>query len=114
MNIKYYSNPSKQETIAVMHGTEFSCINKLDKILDCHGMFVSANKYLMPTKFRVKVKCHPDDVYSEEEGRKQAKRKLLNAYHKALDKRLDMFRTELIQVNSKIFETDEKNISETP
>lgn len=111
MNIKYYSNPEKQETIAVLHGTEFSCINKIDKILANHGMFVNSNKYIMPTKFRAKVKCHPDDVFSEVEGCKQAKRKLLKAYYKALDKRMDVFRAELIQVNSKIFET---KFSETP
>lgn len=49
-----------------------------------HGSF----NFIMPEKFSVIVKLHPDDVWDEEKGKKIALRRLATKYNNALDKRL--------------------------
>lgn len=104
MAIKYYSIPSKGQTVAILRDTEMDAINKINKCMNGFDWCFCTKKYLMPKQFRVVVKVHGDDVFSEEEGKKIAKQKLLRKYYKAFDARMDMFRSDLIILNGRVFE----------
>lgn len=100
MAIQYYSNPNTKETFAVLRGTELDAINKIDKFLNEFDCYMIREKYMMPKQFKVKVKL--------------AKEKLMKKYYSAFDKRIDMFRADLIALNSRVFETPVEILENTP
>jgi hypothetical protein len=105
--IKYVTIPERQETIAILNGTEFDAVFKIDKMLESIGASIyDYKKYLMPRTFKATVKCDPRDTYSEEEGRRRAKEKLMRNYHKSVDKRIAMFRNSMLELNGKVFENN--------
>lgn len=108
MAIKYYTNPNKRQTIAVLDNTRFDFINKVEKLMAGTHMCVCSDKYLMPNTYKASVYCSEDDVYDEQVGRELAKKKVLDKYYRDFDKRMDMLRCEVIVLNSKIFETPEE------
>lgn len=112
--IKYVTIPERQETIAILNGTEWDAIFKIDKMLDSIGATLhDYKKYLMPHTFKATVKCYYGDDYSEEEGRRRAKEKLMKNYYKSLDKRIAMFRNAMLELNGKVFENNfEKDLTD--
>ena len=112
MAIQYYSNPNTKETFAVLRGTELDAINKIDKFLNEFDCYMIREKYMMPKQFKVKVKLAKGDVYDEEKGKMLAKEKLMKKYYSAFDKRIDMFRADLIALNSRVFETPAEILEE--
>lgn len=70
-------------------------INKMDKIMNGSDWYICGSKYIMPQQFRAVVKVHGDDVFDAEEGKRLAKKKVLDKYYKAFDKRMEMFRADL-------------------
>lgn len=95
MAIKYYTNPEKRQTIAVLSGTKWDAINRIDKLMDDTGLFVmgsTLSKYCMPDTFKVVVTCDERDEFDVEVGKQVAKRKLMRNYYKSLDKRLAKFK----------------------
>ena len=105
MAIKYYTNHEKKQVHAVLSGCEFDAINKIDKFMGNHSWCWTSKGYLMPGEFRAVAKCHPDDVFDEAKGRDIAKERLMKKYYKAFDARIDRFRSDLIELNGKVFET---------
>ena len=105
MAIKYYVNPKKQQTIAVLNGCSMDCINKIDKTMHNFDWCWCTKKYIMPDSFRAVVRCADGDAYDEELGKRLAKEKLMRKYYKHLDSRWNMFLGDLIELNSRVFET---------
>ena len=103
--IKYYYKPSTRQTYAVLNNCRFDAINKISKLMGNLEWCMCSNKYMMNDTYRVSVRCSADDVFSEEEGRKQAKAKLMKKYYKDFDRCVDCFRSDLIELNSRVFET---------
>lgn len=105
--IKYVTIPERQETIAILSGTEWDGLHKINKMIRDTGMvIICVDKYKMPHTFKATVKCDPRDTYSEEEGRRRAKEKLMKNYHKSVDKRIAMFRNSMLELNGKVFENN--------
>ena len=103
--IKYVVIPESKKTIGFLEGTKYDAQYKIAKILKDTGFcFVGSDKYLMPNKFTASTVCSDEDVYSEEEGKQVVKRKLMEHYHKSLNKRMEMFKKELSIVNANAFE----------
>lgn len=108
MAIKYYSNPKTKQTIAVLNGCQFDALNKIDKFMNGFDWCWCTKKYLMNDTYRAVVRCSAEDEFSEEKGREYAKAKLMKKYYKDFDRRIDMFRSDLIQLNSRVFETSDE------
>ena len=103
--IEYYVNEEKQTVTAVMRGCAEDAMNVIKKRCKpigmephfykwVHGGFYpieNAKQYAMADTYKAVVKPHGSDVFSVEEGKRQAKDKLLNNYHAALDKRVNRF-----------------------
>lgn len=103
MAIKYYSNPAKKQIIAVLSNTSMDAINKIAKATDDHPFYCLNTRYLMPDSFRAVATCMDCDEYDENVGKDIAKKKLMKRYYKSFDKRIDMFKEDLIMLNSRIF-----------
>ena len=112
--IKYYYKPSTRQTFAVLNGCRFDAVNKIGKLMGNLEWCMCSNKYMMNDTYRVSVKCSDEDVFSEEEGRKQAKAKLMKKYYKDFDRCVDRFKTDLIELNGRVFETPAELEENTP
>jgi hypothetical protein len=107
MAIKYVVIPEKKQTIGILRNCEFDAVNRIEKLMGDGFHLCDIRKYMMPHTFKATVTCYPGDEYDEEEGKRRVKQKLMNNYHKSIDKRIDIFRAELIAMNSRVFETPE-------
>jgi len=107
--IKYFVVPEKRTVYAVLGGTRYDATRKINKMIGVDSSFCAySEKYLMPNTFKSKAVCDDRDEWNEEIGKNVAKSKLLGNYYRSLDKRIDMFREDLIEVNSRVFETSEE------
>jgi hypothetical protein len=96
MAIKYISIPETKTTVAILHHTEWSAIDKINNILaGTKTLFFDPERYKMKRSYKATVVCRDGDEYSEERGREEAAKKLMANYYKALDKRIDMFEADL-------------------
>lgn len=105
--IKYYYKPSTRQTFAVLNGCQFDAINKIEKFMRGFDWRMCTNKYMMRDTYRVSVKCSADDEFDEAKGKAYAKEKLMKKYYRDFDRCVDQFRSDLIELNSRVFETPE-------
>lgn len=103
MAIKYYEIPEKRQVVAVMPGTKYDGVNKIQKLLNKAGYnFCPMSErefedYIMPDDFKVIVTCDERDEYSFEVGKQIAKQRLLSNYRKSLNKRVGKFHDSVAQ-----------------
>lgn len=110
MAIKYYVNEDKRQVIGLLENTRWDAYNKICKMLrDTDFCLAPNNKYMMPAEFRAVVQCDPEDEFSVEEGKRIAKKRILDRYYPALHKRVGKFREAALIFNGKVFETPEEN-----
>lgn len=101
--IKYIEVPEYKKIVAILSDTAYDAVFKIMKITgSTKTIGFDPSKYMMRDTYRAVVVCHGDDTYSLEEGKKQAKKKLLDHYYEALDKRVDMW---VEDVNKLMYET---------
>lgn len=106
MAIKYFINEEKRQVIGLLENTQWDAYNKICKMMRDTDFCVAPNKkYMMPVEFRAVVQCDPADEFNVEEGKKKAKKRILDRYYPALHKRVDKFREAALIFNGKIFET---------
>lgn len=105
MAIKYYDVPERGLTVGVLCNTSMDALNKISKITNDTTFCAYDVKYLMPDNFRAVAKVHGDDVYDQATGRQIVKEKLMKKYYKSFDAKMDQFRTDLLILNGKVFET---------
>ena len=80
--INYVIDQEKGETIAYISGCADDVVNRLAKVFGKDNLSEKVKKAAkLPDEFSAKVQCHPDDTWDEEEGKRQAKKKLLSEYH---------------------------------
>ena len=107
--IKYFVNEEKRQVIGLLDGTRFDAVNKINKMmLDTEFCVCMGEKYMMPSDFRAVVTCDPDDKFDVEVGKQIAKKRILERYYAALDKRVDKFREALLVFNGQIFNTPDE------
>ena len=107
MAIKYIILEDQRKVYGVMENTRYDAVNKINRIVGngSNVFTVSNKKYEMPNTFKACCVCDEADTFSVEMGKNIVKKKILDRYYKSFDKRIDMFRSDLIQLNSKVFET---------
>lgn len=108
MAIKYYVNEEKRQVIGVLSNCRWDAVNKINKMMrDTEFCVVPSKKYLMVPEYRVVVQCDERDEFNPEVGKAIAKKRILDRYYAALDKRVDKFREAALVMNGKVFETPE-------
>ena len=111
MAIKYVVNESKRSVTAILEGTKFDCVNRINNKLHNTKWEIdkwdAPKEYLMPEKFVATVRCDDRDTFDVEFGKNRAKKVVLDNYYKSMDKHLAKFVDSLIEVNSRFFETPE-------
>lgn len=104
--IKYFINEEKRQVIGLLENTRWDAARKIDKMIrDTDFCFCPSEKYMMPDEFRVVVQCDERDEFDPEVGKKIAKKRLLDRYYPALDKRVNKFFDAMLVLNGKVFET---------
>lgn len=83
-------NVIKKAVIRGYHGDTEGANSKIE----CYGY--------LKDKYVGKARCHPDDEFSIEKGKKIAKKRCLRKYRKDFYKQVNRFRRELLSVVSKI------------
>ena len=112
--VKYVVLPEQRVVYAILRGSRHDALRKINRMIgDGSDFCVYNNKYLMPDTFKAKAVCDSADEWNEEIGKNIAKAKVLKNYYRSLDKRLDMFRGSLIDLNSRVFETPANVESDT-
>ena len=92
--VTYYTNLYKKTTTAVITGCQLDAINTFNKkIASCVNSSLRIDskydeRFIMPFEMSATVTCREGDVYSEEEGKRQALKKLSEKYNRSLYKRL--------------------------
>lgn len=75
----------------------FDAINEFNRKFLAHStsslalstFYCKGEKFLMPNTYSVVVRCHPDDEFDEEKGKRLALDRLADKYTKSLNKHLD-------------------------
>ena len=108
--IKYYTNEEKKQIVAVLNGTRFDVIKKINKIVDSGNFAYYYNeKCLMPHSFRVVVTCDPADEFDVETGKKIAKKRIMERYYRSFDKRVEYFMKDINSMCSKFSKYNKKS-----
>jgi hypothetical protein len=59
-------------------------------------------KFLMKDKYRAVAKCHAEDTWDAEFGKRVACAKLTDVYHRSMNKRLNLFVTKFSRIVGEI------------
>lgn len=102
MAVKYYVDEKNRKTVAVLEGCRWDAINRIRKLMFsssgyCRYMMGEEDCF-MPDTFRAVVTCNELDEYNIEEGKRQAKKKLMRNYHRSLDKRIIRYKKYLMSL----------------
>lgn len=103
--IKYVVLEDQRKIYGILENTELDAVKRINKIVTgSEDVFSVYNKkYLMPRAFKVCSVCDPRDTWDVEVGKDIVKRKLLKHYYDSLDKRMNMFKSDLIVLNSRVW-----------
>jgi hypothetical protein len=104
--IKYFINEEKRQVIGVLENCEWDAVRKINKMIrDTDFCFCPSEKYMMPSEFRAVVQCDDRDEFVPKIGMEKAKKRILDRYYPALDKRVNKFFDAALVFNGKVFET---------
>ena len=107
--IKYFINEDKRQVIGLLENTRWDAYNKISKMIgDTDFCVAPSEKYMMPTEYRAVVQCDPSDEFSVNEGKRIAKKRILDRYYPALHKRINKFREAALVFNGVVFETSDE------
>ena len=89
--------PEHRVIKAEINDCEFDAIYEFNRRFLAHStpsLTLSAchrrnEKFIMPNTFSVVVRCHPDDKFDEEKGKRLALNRLADKYTKSLNKHLE-------------------------
>ena len=89
--------PEHRVIKAEINDCMFDAINEFNRKFLAHStsslalstFYCRGEKFLMPNTYSVVVRCHPDDEFDEEKGKRLALDRLADKYTKSLNKHLD-------------------------
>jgi hypothetical protein len=104
--IKYFINEEKRQVIGLLEGTQWDAYNKISKMIrDTDFCVAPSDKYMMPNEFRAVVQCDPADEFNVAEGKRIAKKRILDRYYASFDNRINKFREAVLVFNGVVFDT---------
>lgn len=114
MAIKYFVNEKQRQVVGVLSDCRWDAYNKICKMIRDTDFCVAPNeKYMMPSEFRAVVQCDERDEFDPKVGMQIAKKRILDRYYAALDKRVNKFFDAALVFNDMVFETPTE-IENTP
>lgn len=114
MSIRYVINEEKRTCVAILENTKYDAISKINKMCKSEARFSDEaeihvysyknSKYKIPNRFVGVAKCSPEDVWDVEVGKRIAREKLLDKYHKALHNKQAKFLDNMLYVADRFAE----------
>lgn len=96
--VKYIVDEKNGIVVAEIDGCRYDAIEELNRRFIPNvtsGIDIVWNygnhKFLMKDKYRAIAKCHKDDTWDAEFGKRIACAKLTDVYHRSMNKRLNLF-----------------------
>lgn len=101
--MKYAINVEKKQITAYVEGCENDAVNRANRLIriflkngGVSSVISYSNKKMkMAKKYSGTVTLRGDDVWNVEEGKKLAREKCLNNYHRAMELRMGMFAKDI-------------------
>ena len=109
MAIRYIVNEEDRVVVAILSNCRYDAVHAANVWTGYHtwdnrnriDVGVSRdNKYLIPDKFTGIAKCSNEDIWDEETGKKIARDRVLNKYHKSLNKAIRKINDDIARVAS--------------
>ena len=99
MAIKYVVNHEKKSVTAILEGTKFDAINRINNRIHNTDWYLDPydvhEKFLMPDKFVSTVKCDERDEFDVGFGMERAKKVVLDNYYHSMNKRIKKWTTSM-------------------
>lgn len=103
--VKYIVDEKNGIVVAEIDGCRYDAIHELNNRfipnvtsgIDVDWDFGN-RKFLMKDKYRAIARCHEDDTWNEEFGKRVACAKLTDVYHRSMNKRLNLFVTKFSRI----------------
>lgn len=113
MAIKYVVNEKKKCVTAILEGTKYDAVNRINNRLHNTGWVVDVNdcneKFMMPDKFVATIFCDERDEFDAEFGEQRAKKVVLDNYYKSMNKRIKHFEASIRVLVQRFPECSENN-----
>jgi hypothetical protein len=109
MAIRYIVNEKDRIVVAILNNCSRDAIHAANawtgsNTWDCHNRIDVCvhydNKYLIPDKFTGIAKCSTEDAWDENVGKQIARDRVLNKYHKSLNKAVRKINTDIARTAS--------------
>ena len=109
MAIRYIVNEKDRIVVAILNNCKRDAINAANawtgtNTWDCYNRIDLCvrydNKYLIPDKFTGIAKCSDEDTWDEAIGKQIARDRVLNKYHKSLNKAVRKINTDITRAAS--------------
>ena len=101
MAVKYFVDEANKKTVAVLEGCRWDACNRIQKMLRRSNLdecMLNYHPYLMPDTLHAVVTCSDLDQYDIEEGKRLAKKKLMEHYSKSIEKRIKQYQNDLLRI----------------
>lgn len=102
MAIKYVVNEEKRTVTAILEGTQFDAVNRINNRMHNTDWEINSydvpDKFLMPNKFVTTVKCDERDEFDVKFGMERAKKVVLDNYYNSMNKRIAKWTASILEV----------------
>lgn len=113
MAIKYVVNEKKRSVTAILEGTQYDAVNRINNRLHNTDWGIDVNdspeKFIMPDKFVATIFCDERDEFNVKFGKRRAKKVVLDNYYKSMNKRIKHFAASIRVLIQRFPECSENN-----
>ena len=102
--MKYIVKEEEKMVIAIIEDTEFDVMNYIKAVNDDLFLFGNDmyNKLLLNNTYKGIAKCHPDDEFDVEKGKKIAKARAVFKHDSAFNKKLNYYYDHKMEIFTKM------------
>lgn len=107
--VKYIVDETNRIVVAEIDGCRFDAVEELNNRFIPNvtsGIVVAWDfnncKFMMKDKYRAVAKCHEEDTWDAEFGKRVACAKLTDVYHRSMNKRLNLFAAKFSRIVAEV------------
>ena len=106
--VTYKVFPENRVVVAEIHGCRLDALHVVNDIINntTSSIGVTANRlderFIMDNYLKATARCHPEDEFDIEVGKKIALKKLTEAYHRSLNKHVANYMKYLVTITDNI------------
>lgn len=98
--IKYNVIEGQGKVVAKIEGNKYDVLNVIQKSFGDLMVIGNPERYALKDVYKGVAKCHPEDVFSIEEGKDIAKARVLEKYNRDFTKKLMLFVDDMRELST--------------